>query len=60
MSTACDCALKAVDPGDGTDTAAAAAGALAGVHHRLEAIPPKWVDRPRGEAVIDRCIQERR
>ena len=51
-----DCVLTAVDSGDGTDTTAAVAKALAGVYHGFEAIPPKWVGRLRGKAVIDQCI----
>lgn len=53
-----DCVPTAVNSGDDTDTTAAAAGAPAGVHHGLEAIPPRRVGRLRGKAVIDRCIQE--
>lgn len=53
-----DCVLAAVNLGGDTDTTAAVAGALAGVYHRFEAIPPKWVGRLRGKAVIDQCIQE--
>lgn len=51
-----DCVLKAVNLGGDTDTTAAVAGALAGVYYRLEAIPPEWIGRLRGKAVIDRCI----
>ena len=32
------------------------AGAIAGVYHGFEAIPPKWVGQLRGKAIIDRCI----
>ena len=46
----------AVDSGGDTDTAAAAAGALAGVHHGFGAIPPEWTGRLRGKAAIERCI----
>lgn len=53
-----DCTLAAVNSGGDADTAAAAAGALAGVYHGFEAIPPKWTGRLRGKAVIDRCIQK--
>ena len=56
MSTTYNRVLAAVNLGDDTDTAAAAAGAIAGVYHGFEAIPPKWIDRLRGKAVIDRCI----
>lgn len=51
-----DCVLTAVNLGGDTDTTAAVAGAIAGVCYGFEAIPPKWVDRLRGKAVIDRCI----
>jgi ADP-ribosylglycohydrolase len=36
--------LKAVNLGCDTDTTAAVAGGLAGIHHGLEAIPREWVD----------------
>lgn len=51
-----DCVLAAVNLGDDTDTTAAVAGAIAGVYYGFEAIPPKWVGRLRGKAVIDQCI----
>lgn len=35
---------------------AAVAGAIAGVYYGFGAIPPKWVGRLRGKAVIDQCI----
>lgn len=51
-----DCVLKAVDLGGDTDTTAAVAGALAGVYYGFDTIPPEWVGRLRGRAVIDQCI----
>lgn len=51
-----DCVLTAVNLGDDTDTTAAVAGAIAGVYYGFEAIPPKWVGRLRGKAVIEQCI----
>lgn len=51
-----DCVLKAVNLGGDTDTTAAVAGAIAGVYHGFEAIPPKWIGQLRGKAVIDQCI----
>lgn len=51
-----DCVLAAVNLGGDTDTTAAVAGALAGVHYGFEAIPPEWVGQLRGKAVIDQCI----
>lgn len=51
-----DCVLAAVNLGDDTDTTAAVAGAIAGVYYGFGAIPPKWVGRLRGKAVIDQCI----
>lgn len=51
-----DCVLAAVNLGGDTDTTAAVAGAIAGVYYGFEAIPPKWVGRLRGKAVIDQCI----
>lgn len=51
-----NCVLTAVNLGDDTDTTAAVAGAIAGVYYGFGAIPPKWVGRLRGKAVIDQCI----
>lgn len=51
-----DCVLTAVNLGGDTDTTAAVAGAIAGVYYGFGAIPPKWVGRLRGKAVIDQCI----
>ena len=51
-----DCVLAAVNLGGDTDTTAAVAGALAGVHYGFGAIPPKWVGQLRGKAVIEQCI----
>lgn len=51
-----DCVLAAVNLGGDTDTTAAVAGAIAGVYYGFGAIPPKWVGRLRGKALIDRCI----
>lgn len=51
-----DCVLAAVDLGGDTDATAAVAGAIAGVYYGFGAIPPKWVGRLRGKAVIDQCI----
>lgn len=39
-----DCALKAVNLGEDTDTVAAIAGGLAGALYGLEAIPSEWLD----------------
>ena len=51
-----DCVLEAVNLGGDTDTTAAVAGALAGVYYGFGAIPPEWVGRLRGKAVIEQCI----
>lgn len=51
-----DCVLTAVNLGGDTGTAAAAAGAIAGVYYGFGAIPPGWVGRLRGKAVINQCI----
>jgi ADP-ribosyl-[dinitrogen reductase] hydrolase len=37
-----DCVLKAVNLGEDTDTIAAVAGGLAGMHYGVEAIPAEW------------------
>lgn len=55
-SSYADCVLAAVNLGYDTDTTAAVAGAIAGVYYGFGAIPPKWIGRLRGKAVIDRCI----
>lgn len=51
-----DCVLKAVNLGDDTDTTAAVAGALAGTYYGFNAIPPQWIGKLRGKAVIEQCI----
>jgi ADP-ribosylglycohydrolase len=40
-----DCVLKAVNLGDDTDTVAAVAGGLAGVHYGVDAIPKEWLNQ---------------
>ena len=39
------CVLKAVNLGGDTDTIAAVAGGLAGIHYGLDAIPDKWLSQ---------------
>lgn len=39
-----ECVLKAVNPGDDTDTVGAVAGELAGALYDFDAIPGKWLD----------------
>jgi ADP-ribosyl-[dinitrogen reductase] hydrolase len=38
-----ECLVKTVNRGDDADTAGAIAGAIAGAHYGLEAIPPRWL-----------------
>ena len=38
-----DCVLKAVNLGKDTDTVAAVAGGLAGLHYGVESIPKEWL-----------------
>lgn len=38
-----DCVLKAVNLGEDTDTVAAVAGGLAGLHYGVESIPEEWL-----------------
>lgn len=38
-----ECVLKAVNLGEDTDTVAAIAGGLAGLHYGFEDIPPEWI-----------------
>jgi ADP-ribosylglycohydrolase len=48
-----DCALKAVNLGEDTDTVGAVAGGLAGVYYGLGAIPEEWVDLlPKKEWIV--------
>lgn len=51
-----DCALKAVNLGDDTDTTAAVAGGLAGIVYGTEGIPAEWIAKLRGRDVIDACL----
>lgn len=51
-----DCALKAVNLGDDTDTTAAVAGGLAGIVYGIDAIPAEWIAGLRGKDVIDACL----
>lgn len=50
------CVLAAVNLGSDTDTTAAVAGALAGAHYGLGAIPAEWLDTLRGKDVIEACL----
>jgi ADP-ribosylglycohydrolase len=47
-----DAVLKAVNPGEDTDTTAAVTGALAGLAYRIKAIPPVWLESPAGYGEI--------
>jgi ADP-ribosylglycohydrolase len=50
------CVLKAVNLGEDTDTVAAVAGGLAGIHYGISAIPEKWLSRiPRLEYIKQLC-----
>ncbi len=53
-----DCALKAVNLGDDTDTVAAIAGGLAGLAYGYKGIPKEWVSEiARKEYIEDLCNQ---
>jgi ADP-ribosylglycohydrolase len=53
-----DCALKAVNLGDDTDTVAAVAGGLAGLAYGYKGIPKEWVSEiARKEYIEDLCNQ---
>lgn len=53
-----DCVLKAVNLGIDTDTVAAVAGGLAGIHYSYESIPREWLDALVEKKYIeDLCIQ---
>ena len=50
------CVLKAVNLGGDTDTIAAVAGGLAGIHYGLDAIPDKWLSQiARLDYIKDLC-----
>lgn len=52
----CDCALKAVNLGDDTDTVAAVAGGLAGALYGYDAIPKEWIDTlKRRDYIVEMC-----
>ena len=51
-----ECALRAVNLGDDTDTTAAVAGALAGIVYGMEGIPEGWLSELRGRDVIEACL----
>ena len=50
-----DCVLKAVNLGDDTDTVAAVAGGLAGIHYGLDGIPTSWLDGLQGKKMLNDC-----
>ncbi len=52
-ATYSECVLKAVNLGDDTDTVAAVAGGLAGIRYGLAGIPQVWVEKLRGQDIID-------
>jgi len=50
------CVLKAVNLGRDTDTTAAVAGGLAGLHYGFKNIPKKWINQlARSEDIMDLC-----
>lgn len=51
-----ECALKAVNLGDDTDTTAAVAGALAGIVYGAQGIPTRWMSALRGKDTIESCL----
>ena len=52
------CVLKAVNLGGDTDTIAAVAGGLAGIHYGLNAIPKKWINQiPRLDYIEKLCTE---
>lgn len=48
-----DCVLKAVNLGSDTDTVAAVAGGLAGIHYGLSGIPDAWRDGLQNKKLLD-------
>ncbi len=55
-SSYAECALKAINLGDDTDTTGAVAGALAGIVYGTDGIPKEWLATLRGKDVIDSCL----
>jgi len=58
LNTDCyeSCVLKAVNLGEDTDTVAAVAGGLAGMHYGMEAIPSEWTEQiARIDAIKNLC-----
>lgn len=58
LNTKCykDCVLKAVNLGEDTDTVAAVAGGLAGLHYGSENIPKEWVEQiARKDYIVELC-----
>ena len=50
-----DCVLEAVNLGRDTDTTAAVAGGLAGLAYGYDAIPKAWLEKLKGQTIIDAC-----
>ena len=49
------CVLKAVNLGNDTDTVAAVAGGLAGIHYGMSGIPEEWLRGLQGKKLLDDC-----
>ena len=53
-----ECVLKAVNLGEDTDTVAAVAGGLAGIHYGYKSIPHEWLDQiVKKELIVEICEQ---
>jgi ADP-ribosyl-[dinitrogen reductase] hydrolase len=52
-----DAIRRAIAYGNDTDTTAAIAGGLAGIHWGIGGIPTEWLDRMRGKAIVEPLIE---
>ena len=50
------CVTRAIEYGNDTDTTAAVAGGLAGLHWGIHGIPAKWVEVMRGQEIVNALL----
>lgn len=51
-----ECVERAIRYGGDTDTTAAIAGGLAGIHYGIDGIPAEWLDALRGREIVERIV----